>query len=155
MYSSFGVWIKRRRKVLDLRQQELAERVGCSVATIIKIEADERRPSHQIADLLVSHLEIPPAQRELFIKVARQEKAAEHLNAIPNTSTLDLVAKPLPQNLPFPLTTMLGREYEMRAVLQQLQNPDCRLLTLTGPGLLDRLFDLNLTLLAVNQIIDP
>ena len=134
MNYTFGVWIKRRRKALDLTQQELAERVGCSVATIIKIEADERRPSHQIADLLVSHLEIPPDQRKLFIKVARQEKAAEHLNAISNTSTPDLAAKPIQTNLPFPLTSLLGREYEMRAILQQLQNPACRLLTLTGPG---------------------
>ena len=134
MNSPFGAWIKRRRKVLDLTQQELAERVGCSVATIIKIEADERRPSHQIADLLVSHLEIPLDQRELFIKVARQEKAAESLNAISNTSTPDLVAKPIQTNLPFPLTSLLGREYEVRAILQHLQAPQCRLLTLKGPG---------------------
>ena len=134
MNYTFGVWIKRRRKVLDLTQQELAERVGCSVATIIKIEADERRPSRQIADLLVRYLEIPPDQQELFIKVARQEKSAEHLNAVPKISTFDRVFNAIQPNLPVPLTSILGREYELRMILQQLQNPDCRLLTLTGPG---------------------
>jgi transcriptional regulator with XRE-family HTH domain len=28
--ASFGVWIQQRRKVLDLTQDELARRVGCS-----------------------------------------------------------------------------------------------------------------------------
>src|SRR5262245_15041281 len=50
--TSFGLWLRRRRKALDLTQDALAARVGCSVATIRKIEADERRPSHQIAEIL-------------------------------------------------------------------------------------------------------
>ena len=61
---SFGTWIKRRRKALDLTQHELAQRVGCSVSLIFKIESDERRPSRQIAELLATHLEIPDDQRE-------------------------------------------------------------------------------------------
>ena len=47
--ASFGAWIQRRRKALDLTQAELAERVGCALGTIRKIETDERRPSKQIA----------------------------------------------------------------------------------------------------------
>jgi transcriptional regulator with XRE-family HTH domain len=35
--SSFGYWIRRQRKALDLTQQALAERVGCSVAAIKKM----------------------------------------------------------------------------------------------------------------------
>jgi transcriptional regulator with XRE-family HTH domain len=58
---SFGNWIKRRRKALDLSQQDLAERVGCSVSAIFKIESDERRPSRQIAELLAEQLQIPRA----------------------------------------------------------------------------------------------
>ena len=46
---SFGNWVKHRRKALDLTQLELAQRVGCSLATIVKIESDERRPSRQDA----------------------------------------------------------------------------------------------------------
>ncbi|MEM7334832.1 MAG: AAA family ATPase [Chloroflexota bacterium] len=68
---SFGEWVKRRRKLLDLTRNGLAERVGCSPVTINKIERDERRPSVEIAELLAEHLQIPPDQQEEFIQRAR------------------------------------------------------------------------------------
>jgi transcriptional regulator with XRE-family HTH domain len=71
---SFGTWVRRRRKALDLTQQELASRLGCSVSLIFKIESDERRPSRQVAELLAKHLDIPTEQQELFLKVARQRQ---------------------------------------------------------------------------------
>jgi transcriptional regulator with XRE-family HTH domain len=33
--ASFGYWIRRRRKALDLTQSDLAARVGCAVITIM------------------------------------------------------------------------------------------------------------------------
>ena len=39
---SFGAWVRRRRRALDLTREELAPQVGCSVVTIRRIEADER-----------------------------------------------------------------------------------------------------------------
>lgn len=131
---SFGNWVKRRRKALDLTQQELAARIGCSISLIFKVESDERRPSHQIAELLAKHLEIPSDQRDLFLKVARQEKAADHLNSPLSQPEFDPALEPLRPFLPLPLTPLIGREHELRAVIQQIQNPACRLLTLTGPG---------------------
>ncbi|HSK65496.1 MAG TPA: helix-turn-helix transcriptional regulator, partial [Anaerolineales bacterium] len=85
---SFGKWVRHRRKSLDLTQGELAGRVGCSASLIFKIEADERRPSRQIAELLVEQLDSPPTQRDLFLRVARQEKTADHLDLLmlPSTS---------------------------------------------------------------------
>jgi len=53
---SLGLWIKRRRKALDMTQDELARRVGCSLETIRKIEADARRPSREIAARLADKL---------------------------------------------------------------------------------------------------
>ena len=50
----FGAWLKARRKALDLRQEDLAFRVGCSFKTIEKIESGERRPSRQVAELLAA-----------------------------------------------------------------------------------------------------
>ncbi len=47
---SFGFWLKQQRKTLDLTQDELAERVGCSIDLIRKIEAGRRRPSRYIAE---------------------------------------------------------------------------------------------------------
>src|ERR1700752_1526973 len=126
---SFGDWVKRRRKALDLTQQGLAKKVGCSVSLIFKMEADERRPSRQIAELLAKHLEIQPGQQELFLKVARQEKSVEELEPPSPLSgsgpvpTSQLVSS----NLPVPLTSIIGREHEMRAIIQQIQDPACRL----------------------------
>lgn len=133
---TFGTWIKRRRKLLDMTQQELAQRVGCSLSLIFKIESDSRRPSRQIAELLAEHLAIPPDQRATFLKVARQEKTVDHLEPVPPLSTPQLgsVSIPVKLNLPLPLTSLIGREHELRMVIRQVEDPTCRLLTLTGPG---------------------
>src|SRR5215207_9766005 len=118
---SFGMWIRKRRKALDITQRELAQRVGCSDSLIFKIESDERRPSRQITKLLAEHLEIPIEQRDLFLKVGRQEKMVDHLEPIPPLSA----PKPAPvsqiikTNLPLALTSFIGREHELRAVILQ------------------------------------
>src|SRR5215217_1296925 len=69
---SFGAWLKRRRRALDLTQDALARRVGCSVVSIRKLEGDMQRPSRQLAELLAQQLAIPPAERATFVQFARQ-----------------------------------------------------------------------------------
>src|SRR6266545_89571 len=76
---SLGVWIKRRRKALDLTQDALAALVGCSKHLIAKIEGDARRPSREIATLLASHLQLAADERVRFIQVARAELGADRL----------------------------------------------------------------------------
>jgi predicted ATPase/class 3 adenylate cyclase len=78
--SSFGYWIRRQRKALDLTQQALAERVGCSLAAIKKIEGDERHPSRQIAERLAEVLDVPTSQREIFLEVARGVQQIDQLS---------------------------------------------------------------------------
>ena len=56
--TSFGDWVKCRRKALGLTQRGLAHQLGCSLSVVQKIEIDERRPSREIAELLAHHLEI-------------------------------------------------------------------------------------------------
>jgi transcriptional regulator with XRE-family HTH domain len=68
---SFGVWLKRRRKALDLTQDTLAQLVGCAVVTIRKLEAEVQPPSRQLAERLAKHLAIPVEQRATFIQFAR------------------------------------------------------------------------------------
>jgi hypothetical protein len=51
---SFGLWIKRRHKALDLTQDGLVALVGCSKDLIVKIEGDARRPSREIDALLAT-----------------------------------------------------------------------------------------------------
>ncbi len=79
--TSFGYWVRRRRKAQDLTQDELAQRVGCATSTIKKIEADERRPSRQLAERLVHCLDIPETERPAFLQAARAELAVDHLAA--------------------------------------------------------------------------
>jgi transcriptional regulator with XRE-family HTH domain len=68
--ASFGNWLTLRRKALRLSRVEVASRVGCAAVTLRKIEADERRPSQQIAAKLADHLNMSPEERQTFLKVA-------------------------------------------------------------------------------------
>jgi len=56
----FGEWLRHRRRELDLTQDALARQVGCARVTIRKLEADEMRPSKQLAELLAEQLGVPP-----------------------------------------------------------------------------------------------
>jgi len=76
---SFGYWLRRRRKALDLTQEALSQRVSCSDFTIRKIEADERRPSRPLADRLAAALAIPEEERRAFLEAARAVRATHRL----------------------------------------------------------------------------
>src|SRR5215510_7146956 len=133
---SFGYWIRRQRKALDLTQQALADQVGCSLAAIKKIEGDERRPSLQIAERLAEVLDVSTGQHALFLEVARGLRPVDELSparepSIPAPTPLQTQAS-FPHNLPMQLTSFIGRELELEAVKHLLSNT--RLLTLTGSG---------------------
>jgi predicted ATPase/transcriptional regulator with XRE-family HTH domain len=136
MPTSFGYWVRRRRKALDLTQAELARRVGCAEVTIQKIEADERRPSSQIAELLAEHLRIPAGERVDFLASARGELDATPpaLPRSPARFPAELPRNASPPALPVPLSPLIGREAEVAAVVNLLGRADVRLLTLVGPG---------------------
>ena len=131
MEYSFGNWVRRQRKALDLTQQELAQRVGCSVSAILKIEADERRPSRQVAELLAKYLQIPADQTDLFLRVARKEKTVDSLGEI-SISTQPSIH--LTSHIPTSLGQLIGRDTELAEITRLVQEPHCRLLTLTGQG---------------------
>ncbi|MBI5950440.1 MAG: helix-turn-helix domain-containing protein [Chloroflexi bacterium] len=135
--ASFGNWAKRRRRMLDLTQKELAQRAGCSVAALQKIERDERRPSRQLAERLADFLEVPPDQRALLLKVARRERMIEALPSIPRPALPSIKESPPTHSnseLPIPPTPLVGRESELAEIARLLHDPQCRLLTLSGSG---------------------
>src|SRR5262245_19521225 len=68
--ASFGYWLRRRRKAMDLTQAGLAERAGYAETTIRKIEADARRPSREMAERLADLLELSDEERVAFLKTA-------------------------------------------------------------------------------------
>ena len=80
---SFGYWLRRRRKALDLTQEALAQQVCCSGFTIRKIEADERRPSRRLAERLATSLAVPEEERCDFLDAARAVHATNRLRLEP------------------------------------------------------------------------
>lgn len=93
--TSFGRFVRERRRTLDLTQEELARRVGCAAITIRKIEADDARASVQIAERLAMALGIPLDDRAEFVRRARAVRP-------------DLVEPPL--ETPAPALDEIGRE---------------------------------------------
>jgi predicted ATPase/transcriptional regulator with XRE-family HTH domain len=129
----FSQWLKQCRKALDLTQRDLAQRVGCAVVTIQKIEEGERRPSKQIAELLADHLEIPPESRTEFVRLARQTNASHQQSPLSAPATLLAPPSGFPTNLPAPLTPLIGRTTEFATICALLARSDVRLVTLVGP----------------------
>jgi len=119
---TFGEWLKQRRKALDLTQDKFARRVGCAVSMLQKIEADERRPSQQMAQLLAKSLGIASDKHPAFIEFARAGQRA------PASALFRS-----PSNLPAPTTPLIGRGQDVTAVCKRLLCEDTRLLTLIGP----------------------
>ncbi|HEU5103598.1 MAG TPA: tetratricopeptide repeat protein [Roseiflexaceae bacterium] len=129
---SFGVWLRRRRKALDLTQQALARRVGYSVSAIRKLEADEYRPSHEIAERLADALDVAPQERAAFVRFARHEPDAGA--ALPALPVPPHPPEAHATNLPRPPTSCIGREGELTLIATYLARADCRLVTVIGPG---------------------
>jgi len=134
----FGEWVKKRRKALDLTQEELAQRAGCSVFALRKIESGERRPSKQLAELLADSLEIPSEEKQTFVRVARGETSLERLHLPSLDSSLASLSNLQPTSvsnrIPLQPTPLLGRDSELAAMERLFNNSQCRLLTLTGMG---------------------
>ncbi len=127
-YISFGERLRRLRKEMDLTQERLAERVGCAVSTIVKFENEQRRPSHAMAERLAAVLEVPAAQREAFLRVARhQGRSVPALEPTP-------LSLHVPASFPATTTALIGRENEIAAIKQLIDRPECQLLTIIGTG---------------------
>ena len=90
---SFGLWLRRRRMALGFTHAALAERAHCSVSALRKIEGDERRPSHRLAERLAACLQVPAAERASLVEIARGDRRIDRL------SELSAVELPRPATL--------------------------------------------------------
>jgi predicted ATPase/transcriptional regulator with XRE-family HTH domain len=147
----FGQWLKLRRKALDMTQDELAKRVGCSIGALRKIEAGDRKPSRQLAGLLAKAIKISDDDQQAFIHVARGDLNFERLGLPAADTPADFLAGLLNHQarvssspkvepdlpvcrIPLQTTPMIGRENEYAALEKFLGDEKCRLLVLTGIG---------------------
>jgi predicted ATPase/DNA-binding XRE family transcriptional regulator len=116
---TLGVALKKLRAAAGMTQEELADRAGISARTVSDVERGLRTVvHHDTARRLASALGLGEQDRARFDAVAR--------GLVEDT--------PLPSNLPAPPTRVLGRSRELANITARLQDPEVRLLTLTGPG---------------------
>jgi predicted ATPase/DNA-binding XRE family transcriptional regulator len=119
---ALGVVLRRLRAEVGMTQEELADRAGISARTVSDVERGLRvgvRPD--TARRLASALGLGNAERARFGAVARGLSTAARPPARAGA-------------VPVPPTRLLGRFRELADISTHLQDPDVRLLTLTGPG---------------------
>jgi predicted ATPase/DNA-binding XRE family transcriptional regulator len=134
---SFGEWIRRRRKALDLTQHELAECAFCSVNTIKKLETDQRRPSRELAVSLANALAVPSDAVEQFVECARGLRPVDDLlPALPDYRDTQIRSVPpqkiVPAPLPHVASPIFGRKSELELLDHLLTTS--QLVTIIGPG---------------------
>ena len=130
---TFGEWLRGQRTARRLTREEFAQRVGCSVSALRKMEMGERRPSAQIAELIANCLDVPPEERSSFLRVARGELSTDSLHLESKQIAPSNISPPK-INLPIFPTPLIGRERELENLSRLLHEPHCCLLTLVGPG---------------------
>lgn len=133
--TSFGTWLRQWRRNRNLTQVELAELAGCAVGTLRNIEADDARPSKQLAARLARALGVAEGEINAVVAFARGTSStfeAATSATVPTSQTPSRQIAPL--NLPAQMTGLIGRINEVQAVRALLKRTDVRLVTLTGPG---------------------
>jgi transcriptional regulator with XRE-family HTH domain/tetratricopeptide (TPR) repeat protein len=117
--SSFGYWLRRRRKALDLTQDDLARLAGCALDTVKKIETDARRPSRQLAERLAGCLQLAAEERADFLLAARAERSADRLPL--STQPVGPPAERYERlAMPVPASALLERELYLKALMDLL-----------------------------------
>jgi predicted ATPase/DNA-binding XRE family transcriptional regulator len=124
--SSFGQWLKQRRKALGLTQKALAQRAGCAEISLRKIESGDLQPSASLVAALAAALDVDDADLPGLVSLAR--------GLDDDFSTRARLLRPQrPNNLSAQLTPLIGREQDVAAVRKRLLSDGARLVTLVGP----------------------
>jgi predicted ATPase/DNA-binding XRE family transcriptional regulator len=139
---SFGTWLRQKRRSLDLTQKAFADQVGCAEITVRRMEADEYKPSNELALVLFEKLGIPESERPQWARFARG--LAEY-----PIHPISYQAREQKTNLPIPLTSFIGREKDIERIQHRLDAH--RLVTLIGVGGIGKT---RLSQQAANQLIN-
>jgi transcriptional regulator with XRE-family HTH domain len=120
---SFGAQLKALREAAGFTQEELATVAGLSVHAVSALERGERRRPHvDTLKALSSALDLSDATRDALFASGR---APTHTAVFDDRSG---------GSLPLALTTLLGRDDDLKALGEWLADAALRLITLTGPG---------------------
>ena len=120
---SFGAQLKALREAAGYTQEELATIAGLSVHGVSALERGERRRPHvDTVRALSAALDLSVPARDALVASARAPAPATAVDELRHVS------------LPVPLTALLGRDTDVRALRDLLADPAARLITLVGPG---------------------
>ncbi len=123
--ASFGALLKRYRLAAGLSQEALAAHASLSTRAISDLERGiNRAPRYDTLELLVNALPLSAQQRDVL-------RAAAHPAMAPAPEE---IPAPVSSGLPLASTRFIGRNAELAQLKKYLDDPDCRLLTLIGPG---------------------
>jgi len=124
---SFGSLLRRFRSRARVSQETLADESRLSVETISALERGSRRsPYRETVAMLADALALSPAERATLELAARRTRKKTAVR--PSIRNIDDEGA----NLPVALTSFVGREPDIDAIIALLQT--ARLVTLTGPG---------------------
>jgi predicted ATPase/transcriptional regulator with XRE-family HTH domain len=127
---SFGDLLRQHRIDSGFTQEDLAERAAISTRTVSDIERGLRSGVYRdTAKRLADALHLEGSKRAAFERAARRAPAA-----ITHRSGMEAARRPVPTDLPTPLTPLIGRDHEVAAVVAALQSRTVRVLTISGPG---------------------
>jgi len=128
---TFGEWLKHQRGAKGWTQQQLADKLNCSLSALRKMEAEERRPSVQVIEQMVELFNIPPNQAKSFQRFARGDWGALSEEE-PENTPWQVAHNTLRSNLPTSITSFIGREKEQVEIANLLSKN--RLVSVVGVG---------------------
>jgi predicted ATPase/transcriptional regulator with XRE-family HTH domain len=158
--ATFGSLLREHRLAAGLTQEALAERSGVSPRTIQQLEADSVRPRRSTARYLAQALALSGTARD-ELENAATPMPRRRLSALPDSSdtgparrdggtivavplsqpddairehALVALPRPAPTNVPWPVSSLLGREADLAAIRDLIAVEGQRLVTLTGMG---------------------
>ncbi|MCC7370241.1 MAG: tetratricopeptide repeat protein [Chloroflexi bacterium] len=154
--ATFGALLREHRLAARLTQETLAERSGISPRTIQEVEAGDVHPRRSTALSLVQALGLSdetrhalmdavvsrPRQRSLVRgQVAERQSEPDFLplpeppaEPVVREPALVALSRPTPTNIPWPVSSLLGREADLAAIRTTIVKQHQRLVTLTGVG---------------------
>ena len=139
---TFGALLRRYRMHAGLTQEALAERAGLSPNAISALERGERRrPYPHTLLALANALRLEPEQYRRLVRLREQEAVPSDGvpsdRAQPNGlqgQSRSRSEHPRQGSVPLAQSSLIGREAEYGEIARSLSTPECRLLTLVGPG---------------------
>jgi len=155
--ATFGSLLREHRLSAGLTQEALAERSSVSPRTIQEVEAGSVQPRRSTALALAQALGLPDTALDELLTAAASRpgrrvsrtsgddagrQAAPDVLPMPappaaeavREPTLVALPRPAPTNVPWPVSSLLGREAELAAIRALVAEERQRLVTLTGVG---------------------